>query len=282
MEAVQLDEPLVFTRKQMTVAEQHAVVQGTVGVFTTRSPGKETDNEDAAAIVPVNERSAILAVADGLGGHQAGAEAAELALKVLVESVQALDGSEGILRAAILNGFEHANEQVSAMGIGAATTLAVIELAGSTIRPYHVGDSVILVVGQRGKSRHQTVPHSPVGYAVEAGLLNEAEAIEHADRHIVSNIVGSAEMRIEIGPVVQLRPRDTVLLSSDGLFDNLRVQEIIDLVRKGPLEKVMKQLSDQSYGRMTEPKSGQPSKPDDLTFLVYRGWPRSARTFKTK
>lgn len=279
---MQVHEPLVFTRQEMTAAEVVPVAHGLVGVFTTRSPGKETDNEDAAAIVPVNERSAILAVADGLGGHHAGAEAAELALKALVESVQAFDGSEGSLRAAILNGFEHANEQVSAMGVGAATTLAVIELDGSTIRPYHVGDSVILVVGQRGKSRHQTVPHSPVGYAVEAGLLNEAEAIEHADRHIVSNIVGSAEMRIEIGPVVQLRPRDTVLLSSDGLFDNLRVQEIIDVVRKGPLERVMKQLSDQSYGRMTEPKSGQPSKPDDLTFLVYRGWPSGARTVKTK
>ena len=279
---MQVHEPLVFTRQQMTAAEVVPVAHGSVGVFTTRSPGKETDNEDAAAIVPVNERSAILAVADGLGGHHAGAEAAELALKALVESVQAFGGSEGSLRAAILNGFEHANEQVSAMGVGAATTLAVIELDGSTIRPYHVGDSVILVVGQRGKSRHQTVPHSPVGYAIEAGLLNEAEAIEHADRHIVSNIVGSAQMRIEIGPVVQLRPRDTVLLSSDGLFDNLRVQEIIEVVRKGPLERVMKQLSDQSYGRMTEPKPGQPSKPDDLTFLVYRGWPKGARTAKTK
>ena len=260
----------VFTRQEMTAAEMVPIAHGLVGVFSTPSPAKETSNEDGAAVVQVNKRSAILVVADGLGGHQAGAEAAEIALRALVESVQSVDGPEGSLRAAILNGFEIANEQVTAMGVGAATTLAVIELNGTTIRPYHVGDSVILVVGQRGRSRHQTVPHSPVGYAVEAGLLDESEAIEHADRHIVSNIVGSEEMRIEIGPVVQLRPRDTVLLSSDGLFDNLRVQEIIDTARKGPLEQVMKQLSEACHQRMIKPESGQPSKPDDLTFLVYR------------
>ncbi len=130
---------------------------------------------------------------------------------------------------------------------------------------------MILVVGQRGKLKLQTVPHSPVGYAVEAGLLDEKEAIHHEDRHLVSNIVGSPEMTIEVGRTLKLRPRDTVVLGSDGLFDNLHVEEITEIVRKGPLAAAASALADICRRRMDEPEPGRPSKPDDLTFLVYRG-----------
>ena len=103
------------------------------------------------------------------------------------------------LRDAILNGFEDANGAVQALGIGAATTLAVVEVKENIVRPYHVGDSMILVVGQRGKIKLQSVPHSPVGYGVESGLLDEKEAMYHEERHLVSNVVGSPDMRIESG-----------------------------------------------------------------------------------
>ena len=171
----------------------------------------------------------------------------------------------------MLDGVERANAEVTGLAVGAATTLAVVELGRAAIRPYHVGDSTILVVGQRGKLKLQTVPHSPVGYAVEAGLLDEKEAIHHEDRHLVSNIVGSPEMTIEVGRTLKLRPRDTVVLGSDGLFDNLHVEEITEIVRKGPLGAAAAALADVCRRRMDEPEPGRPSKPDDLTFLVYRG-----------
>ena len=49
------------------------------------------------------------------------------------------------------------------LGAGSATTLAVAEVVGQTVRTYHVGDSPIWVFGQRGRLKLQTVPHSPVG-----------------------------------------------------------------------------------------------------------------------
>jgi serine/threonine protein phosphatase PrpC len=117
----------------------------------------------------------------------------------------------------------------------------------------------------------QTVSHSPVGFAKEAGLLDEQEAMHHEERHVVSNVIGAADMRIEIGSVLKLAPMDTVVLTSDGLVDNLHVNEIVERLRKGPLDGAVKNLAAVARQRMTQPQEGEPSKPDDLTFIVFRG-----------
>ena len=112
--------------------------------------------------------------------------------------------------------------------------------------------------------------HSPVGYAVESGLIDEEDAIGHAQRHLVSNMVGDPDMRIEIGSPLDLAAYDTVVLATDGLFDNMRRDEIVEAVRTGSLEEAGHRLASSCLRRMTEPSPGLPSKPDDLTFILYR------------
>ncbi len=272
MTSDELQQTLIINRGEMKTPEVRPLAGGQVAVFSARSPVKQTDNEDAVAVIPAGDGRVILVVADGVGGQRAGAEAAQLALQALVDSVNGISAGTG-LRAAILDGLERANEAITALGVGAATTLAAVELVDSTIRPYHVGDSTILVVGQRGRIKLLTVSHSPVGYAVEAGLLDHREAIHHEDRHIVSNIVGSPEMRIEVGRTLKLQPRDTVLLGSDGLFDNLHLAEIVDLIRKGRMAHAAGTLAEQCRRRMQDPQPEHPCHPDDLTFLIYRCCP---------
>ncbi len=87
-----------------------------------------------------------------------------------------------------------------------------------SLRCYHVGDSELLAVGQRGRIKQRVVPHSPTGFAVEAGLLDEDEAVRHDQRHVLFNVIGSLDMRVEVGPALELAARDTVLLASDGLI----------------------------------------------------------------
>lgn len=251
-------------------AESHQVADGRAVVFSRRCPDKETPNEDAAALVATSSGSAVLAVADGFGGQPAGEQAARIALESLAESVTEALSDGGTLRTGILDGFERANEAINAMGVGAATTMVALEIDDGAVRPYHVGDSMALVVGQRGKTKLQTVSHSPVGYAVESGMLHEADALHHEDLHIVSNMLGSPEMRIEIGTFVRLRPWDTVLIASDGLFDNIPTQEVTDLIRTSPLPKVAKRLAAECDQRMRNPGEGQASKPDDLSFILFR------------
>jgi serine/threonine protein phosphatase PrpC len=267
------DRVRLFLKQDLPQVEILSIASGLAAVYTARCPERVEPNEDAVALVDCGPNSGVIAVADGFGGQPAGEQAAQLALEALTGALNHSRRAGAPLRTGILDGFEQANEAVMHTGVGAATTLAVLEIDNGRARPYHVGDSTVVVVGQRGKLKLQTVAHSPVGYAVEAGWLEQDEALHHEDLHIVSNMVGSANMRIEIGSSLRLRPRDTALLGSDGLFDNLPMQEILELIRKGPLPEVAQVLSAECDRRMRTPETGQPSKPDDLTFVLYR--PRS-------
>ncbi|MHC4992103.1 MAG: PP2C family protein-serine/threonine phosphatase [Planctomycetota bacterium] len=253
----------------MPAPQIHRVDGGSVALWSARCPGKERPNEDAAAVINVGNGRSILAVADGLGGQPAGARAAALAVESLARCV-AEHRTDESLRPAIIDAFERANTKVTELGVGAATTLAVVEIDGTAARPYHAGDSMIVVAGQRSRMKLKTVSHSPVGYAVEAGLLDEHEAMHHEDRHLISNMLGCDHMHIEVGPTVRLRPRDTIILASDGLFDNLHVEEIVELARVGPLVEVADRISAAARRRMLSPEPGLPSKPDDVTFIIHR------------
>lgn len=263
-------EAHLYTEQDMTQPVETPFLNGRAVVFTAKSPDKPTSNEDAAALIPFDATSGILVVADGVGGYRAGEEASRCTLEALRAALDAAAHGDHKLRTAVLNGIENANRAVQELGVGAATTLALVELLEDEARPYHIGDSMILIAGQRGRTKLQTVSHSPVGFAVEAGLLDEREALHHEDRHVVSNIVGTAEMRIEVGPNQILAARDTVLLGSDGLFDNVHIEEIVEHIRKGPLKKAAAHLAALASKRMLEPVDGQPSKPDDLTFVLFR------------
>jgi serine/threonine protein phosphatase PrpC len=255
----------------------HPLAAGEVALFSCRAPGRDRPNEDCAAVLPFGGDACVLAVADGLGGGRSGARAASLAIEALDAALAEARREQWPLRSAVMNGFERANEAIRGLGVGACTTLAAVEVCEESIRPYHVGDSMILLVGQQGRLKLQTVAHSPVGFAVEAGLLDESEAMHHAQRHVVSNVLGVPDMRIEVGSQRRLAARDTLLLASDGLSDNLRTEEIVALLRTGPLDAACDRIAELARARMHAPGEGEPSKPDDLTFVAFRRRARPAR-----
>jgi serine/threonine protein phosphatase PrpC len=244
---------------------------GEVCVRSLRAPDKETQNEDAAAVIPLGLDSLVLAVADGVGGNPAGREASNAAIETLARVLSKLPEEERQLRPAILDAVEEANKTVLGLARGAATTLVVAQLEVTRLRSYHVGDSELLAVGQRGRIKQRVVPHSPTGFAVEAGLLDENEAVQHDQRHVLFNVIGSSDMRVEVGPELELAVHDTVLLATDGLFDNLYTDEIVDTIRKGGLVEAADRLVARARARMAgEDDARQPCKPDDLTIVLFR------------
>ncbi|MEM7411674.1 MAG: protein phosphatase 2C domain-containing protein [Myxococcota bacterium] len=259
---------------EMDEVRVHPLGAGEVAFFSCRSPGRAGPNEDGLAVFGF-EDAFVLAVADGMGGERAGAEAAHRAIEALGLALQEGEAEGGMLRTAILNGFERANQAVLEIGVGAGTTLAVVEVDGDRLRPYHVGDSMILQFGQRGRLKLQSVAHSPVGFALEAGVIDEGEAMHHEERHIVSNVLGADDMRIEMGSTRKLAARDTLLIASDGLADNLHTEEIVSLVCAGDLEGSAARLAELARTRMQVPADQDPSKPDDLSFIAFR--PRRRR-----
>ncbi len=263
-----LSRPQLFIGEQMQGPLCVPLANGLACVFSTPRPGRETANEDSLALIPGETGSAVLAVADGLGGLPAGSLASGLALQQLADCVAGRSGEDQ--REAVLTGIEAANTAVMADGQGGGTTLAVVSIDNDTMRAYSAGDSMIVVCGQRGKLKYQSVAHSPVGYAQRSGMMDEDAAMFHDERHLVSNMVGMAEMHVEVGPVVELALHDTVVVGSDGLFDNLFINEIIERIRSGPLQAAANRLLETCLERMASAEDGRPHKPDDLAFILYR------------
>lgn len=243
---------------------------GVAAVLTRSHPFRGMANQDAATVFPVHDNAGLIAVADGMGGTRGGGTAAGTLVSYLADQV-ASTSLETKIRTSILNCVECVNDYLLENVPDAGTTLAAIEIQGHTVRPYHIGDSEIYVVGQRGKLKLKIVPHSPVGIALQLGQLTEEEALHHPDRNLIMNAVGYPEMRIELGARLELARHDTVLLASDGLTDNVRLDESIACLCSGPLDQAVRKLADLATERMSGLfDENHPSKPDDLTIIAYR------------
>ena len=272
---------IIFLDSESELDEISASVGGgSLMAFSCPAPDKGSPNEDSVAAIPYGPDAAVLVIADGAGGLPAGRRASRLAVRSLEASLNVAMAETMLLRTAILNGIEAANQDVLSLANGSATTLTVVSIEGLLVRSYQVGDSEALVVGQRGTIKSQTMAHSPTGFAVEAGFLDQREALHHEERHLVSNFIGTADMRIEMGAEVRLKPRDTILVASDGLTDNLHLHEITEIIRKGSLASALQSISSLARRRMSQESNRQPSKPDDLSVILFRK-PYKGREIRT-
>ena len=277
--------PLVtddFRTFRSDFAEDGAVIEAAVGggnavAFTLQSPDKATGNEDGYALVHYGADACALIVADGAGGLPNARQASQTAVATIVETLATAHGAGAPLVSVMAAAIATANDEIMAQCNQSATTLTALAIDGREAHCFHVGDSAALVTGQRGAMRFQTVGHSPVSFAVAAGLLSEEQAMYHIDRHIVSNFLGNPLMRIDISPAFSLAARDTILVCSDGLTDNLLTHEIVELMRCGPLAEVVPALIQAATQRMLCFTDDKPSKPDDLTLILFRKPPAPRR-----
>ncbi len=258
----------VYVESDMVKPELVRVGDGHVAGLCRRCPGKQEPNDDSAAVLHTSWGATVLVVADGVGGCPLGYKASAIAVASIIESVESAQPHTD-LRPAVLDGIENANREIIDLGVGAATTLAVVEIQQGVARAYQVGDCMTLIIGQRGALKWKSTAHSPVGYAIESGLLDEESAMTHDDRHVVSNLVGSTTMHIEIGPARLLAARDTVIIGSDGLFDNLHLSEVIERGKNGKLLDRWQTLATSATKRMEGTDPALPGKPDDLSLLLY-------------
>jgi len=192
-----------------------------------------TGNEDSSLR---GER--VLAVADGLGGHQAGEVASAIAIAAIAE----LDGRElsspeearEALIAAIVEGnraiLDKAARDPDFWGMG--TTMTAAALAGDRwAQLAQVGDSRAYLMPEREGLRQVTNDQTIVGELVRQGRLTPEEAAHHPQRSVVTRAVGlDPDLEVDTPPPLELVAGDQLLLCSDGLtdaIDDARIAEIL-------------------------------------------------------
>jgi serine/threonine protein phosphatase PrpC len=181
-----------------------------------------TTNEDSFV---VDDRLALYAVADGMGGHRAGEVASATALEALraaVASGQALDASIVLANSAV---FQKAATDAALSGMG--TTLTAVAIVGeSTLLIGHVGDSRAYRI-RDGMIAQLTEDHSLVQELVREGRISQAEAEVHPQRAIVTRALGiEPEVEVDLY-TVDARTNDRILLCSDGLTGMLHDDEML-------------------------------------------------------
>ncbi|MDZ7687025.1 MAG: PP2C family serine/threonine-protein phosphatase [Gammaproteobacteria bacterium] len=246
---------------------------GEIVTFDAPAPYKTDEpNEDRLAVIEIDEDNRLLAVADGVGGMPKGEAAAASVIEHLELAFRepVAPGSVGSVAATAL---ESAHTAIVEAGDGCASTVALAHISGTSYRSLHAGDSVVMVSSQRGNLKFETISHSPVGYALESGMLSEEDAFSHEERHVVSNLIGGDSLHITLGGTMELAPRDTLIVASDGVTDNLRQVELIDAIRIGNLKACGERL----VAMVTERMHGE-GKPDDMSFILYRRTPAKRRS----
>ena len=232
-------------------------------VFTRSYPGHDDKNEDALGVFEGSDGHVCLVVADGVGGLANGHEASAFVVAKIKEWMSKENPPT------LEEFIKKANDALMEKIPRAGTTISVVEVNGAALLSSHAGDSTTMVVGQKGRVKLKVDNHSPVGMSESLGLIDEDQALHHPKRHYLNNMLGDPALWVETHEMT-LAARDTVLLASDGLWDNLYISEVVDIIRAGKLSDAALMLANAATSRMDTPGTPSPSKPDDLTFILYR------------
>jgi PPM family protein phosphatase len=176
-------------------------------------------------------RSPLFAVADGVGGAQAGEVASRLAVEVLAKGLP--EGS-GSIEERLLARVEEANVRIAELAqadqrrAGMSTTLTLAYVGEDELSVVHVGDSRLYRL-RDGAFERLTDDHTLVDELVRSGKLTQQEADQHPQRSIITRALGSEGIEAD-SRTWPARDGDVYLLCSDGLtgmVDEARVGELL-------------------------------------------------------
>jgi protein phosphatase len=216
-------------------------------------------NEDA-----FYARAPLFAVADGMGGAQAGEVASHLAVEVLEQGLPAGDGSvEERLRARVREANARIMESAQAddARAGMGTTLTVAYVGEDDLTVAHVGDSRLYRL-RDGTFERLTDDHSLVEELVRQGKLTPEEADEHPQRSIITRALG-AEEGVEADSTTWAgRDGDVYLICSDGLTSMIPEAHVAQILAEAP--------SLASAGRMLIDAANDAGGRDNITVVLFR------------
>lgn len=225
---------------------------------------KRPQNEDS--YLEQNNRG-VFAVADGVGGAQAGDVASQMAMEILGEAfanLQTGSDPEDVMKLAIerANGAIFQMSQDLAQFSTMATTIVALHISGNIATIGHVGDSRLYRLDGKGELYRETQDHSVVEEEVRAGRMTREQAANHPSRNVISRALG-AESTVEIDmKTIMFEPETTFLLCSDGITRHIHDSEIKELLSSGAnSEQICRQMKEICFQRGAE---------DNLTAVIVK------------
>ena len=245
-------------------------VGGSTDVGKVRSENQDSYCTIIPPVAPPGV-AGVLAVADGMGGHQGGATASRIAIQTLVEEYTGevpdpdvtITGSSNSNRVtgAIRLGNARIRELASSPQLaGMGTTITVVSLEGRTLSIGHVGDSRAYLVRNSGMVQ-LTRDHSWVAEQVSSGYMTAEEAESDRRKSVLTRAVGIEENVTVDQSDVDLEPGDLIVLCSDGLHGRVSDLEIARVASANSPECTAKELV-----RLANDAGGQ----DNITVVVGR------------
>jgi protein phosphatase len=225
---------------------------------------KRPQNEDSFLEM---KNIGLFAVADGVGGAQAGDVASQMAMEILGEAfvnLQTGGDAEEMMKIAI----ERANSAIHQMSSDLpqlstmATTIVALQLSGNIATIGHVGDSRLYRLDAKGSLHRETQDHSVVEEEVRAGRMTAAQAANHPSRNVISRALG-AENTVEVDmKTIMFDSNTAFLLCSDGITRHINDFEIRELLlsNASPLD-ICQKMKEICYSRGAE---------DNLTAVIVK------------
>jgi protein phosphatase len=199
---------------------------GHVGVITDTGRRRRR-NEDAYVCEPP-----LFAIADGMGGAQAGEVASRLAAAALKESRADAGGEHRIydlIQEANRRVYARSSTDPKTSGMGTTITVALVE--NGNVAFGHVGDSRAYLI-RDGHMEQVTEDHSLVNELMKSGKLSREEAETHPQRSVITRALGTDPDVDADTFTIEAKVGDVFLLCSDGLTDMVGEREIQELVER--------------------------------------------------
>jgi protein phosphatase len=239
----------------MVLTEQRAVE---VAVGSASRVGGRDHNEDAVLVSRIGEAGSawLLAVADGMGGHEGGEVASRLAVETLQQHFAGAMPADVALE--LKRAYRTANDRIWAEGgsgsIGhMGTTLVAAVVNGAYLTIANVGDSRAYLV--RGNQVQQlTQDHSLVAEQVEKGELAPGTERQSPQRNVLTAAIGTSEQLERKLPDIfelSLLPEDRLLLCSDGFYDVIDQREYAAQLTGGDPDTISMSLASLAEQRGT-------------------------------
>jgi serine/threonine protein phosphatase PrpC len=196
-------------------------------------------------------RGSVYLVCDGMGGHNAGQIASELAAKQFLHAYYHLGGTaQEAARHAILQAHHYIAEMASKIPsrYGMGTTLTALILKQDEGILAHVGDSRCYRL-REGVFEQLSRDHTLVARLVEQGIITPEQAKYHPQRNVIRQAVGVADPSEPLEPDIEtfaLQAGDLYLLCSDGLTDMMDDAEIEAILRDEPPTRAAWRLVDRA------------------------------------